>query len=66
MWFQMDGDDEHRPASWGEDPHCVSCARIISLAELSARDIWRCPFCGGDLAWPDDQPREQAPGIVEL
>ena len=44
------------PASWSDDPNCASCARVISASEVQARGLDRCPFCGGDLVWPADDP----------
>ena len=43
------------PASWSDDPNCAVCARVVSAEELRTRGSERCPFCGGELAWPGEE-----------
>ncbi len=44
------------PASWSDDPNCRVCARVVSAGELSRRGLERCPYCGGELCWPAEEP----------
>jgi hypothetical protein len=53
------------PASWSDDPNCKVCARVISARELSRRGLDRCPYCGGELVWPADEPNGDLDGEPE-
>jgi hypothetical protein len=53
------------PASWSDDPNCKVCARVISARELRTRGLERCPFCGGELVWPAEEPNGARDGEHE-